>query len=75
MGGQSLLTCPAEGFTHPPLRDPYPCHERSYRAHIGEEVAYIQALGLVEQVERAVQISMGLPYASHRHAPAIPVLR
>ena len=72
---QALLTLPVEGFTHPPLRDPHPCHERRYRTHIGEEVTHIQALCLVEQVERAVQISLGLPYASLSDTPAIPVLR
>ena len=75
LSGQALLTRPAEGFAQPPLRDPHPCPQRRDRTHIGEEVTHVQALCLVEQVERAVQISLGLPYASHRDAPAIPVLR
>ena len=75
LGGQALLTRPAEGFTQPALRDPHPCLQRRDRTHIGEEVAHIQALCLVEQVERAVQIALGLPDARHRDAPAIRVLR
>ena len=75
LSGQSLLTRPAEGFIQPPLRDPHPCLQRRDRTHIGGKVTHIQALCLVEQVERAVQIALGLPYASHRNAPAIPVLR
>ena len=75
LGGQALLTRPVQGFTQPALRDPHPCLQRRYRTHIWEKVTHIQALCLVEQVERAVQISLGLPYSSHRDAPAIPVLR
>ena len=75
LGGQALLTRPVEGFTQPTLRDPHPCLQRRDRTHIWEKVTHIQALCLVEQVERAVQIALGLPYASHRDAPAIPVLR
>src|SRR2546429_9828954 len=73
--GEALLTRPVEGFTQPPLGDPHPCLPRRDRTHIGEEVTHIQALCLVEQVESAVQISLGFPYASHGNAPAIPVLR
>src|SRR5215469_13799715 len=72
--GEATLTCPAEGFTQPPLRDPHPCHERRDRTHIGEEVTHIQAFCLLEQVESTGQISFGLSYASHRNAPAILVL-
>src|SRR6266545_2875933 len=75
MSGQALLTRPAEGFTQPPLRDPHPCLQRRDRTHIREEVTHMQALCLLEQVERAVQVSLGLPYASHCDPPAIPVLR
>ena len=75
LGGQALLPRPAEGFAQSPLRDPQPCLQRRDRPHIGEEVTHIQALGLLQQIERAVQIALGLPYARHRHAPAIPVLR
>src|SRR2546421_11130094 len=72
--GEAKLTRPVEGFTHPPLGDPHPCHERCDRTHLWEEVTHIQALCLVEQVERAGQISFGLSYASHRNAPTIAVL-
>ena len=73
--GQALLTRPAEGFTESALRDPDPCLQRRDRPHVGEEVAHIQALRLVEQVECAAQISFSLAYPGHRDPPAIPVLR
>ena len=72
---QAPLARPAERFTQLALRDPHPCLQRRDRPHVGEEVAHVQALGLVEQVERAVQIAFGLPDPRHRDAPAIPVLR
>src|SRR5262249_51182841 len=75
LGGQALFTRPAKGLAQSPLRDPHPCHECRYRTHIGEEVSDIQALCLVEQVESAVQISLGLPYASQSNTPTRPVLR
>ena len=73
--GQALLTRPAEGFTEPALRDPDPCLQRRDRPHIREEVAHIQALRLVEQVECAAQVSFSLAYPGHRDPPAIRVLR
>jgi hypothetical protein len=73
--GEALLTRPTEGFPQPPLRDPHPCHERRDRTHIWEEVSHIQALCLVEQVESAIQISLGLPYSSHRNVPTRPVFQ
>src|SRR6266496_2368760 len=72
---QSLLTRPAECFRQPPLRDPHPCLPRRDRMHIGGKVTHVQTLCRVEQVESAVQVSLCLPYASHRDTPAIPVLR
>src|SRR6266496_6515634 len=72
--GEALLPRPAYGFTHPPLRRPHPCHERRDRTHIGGEVTHIQALCLVEQVESALQIALGLPYPSLSYAPTRPVL-
>ena len=75
LNGQALLTRPAEGVIQPPLRDPHPCPQRRDRTHVGREVTHVQALRLVEQVERAVQISFSLPDPSHRDAPAIAVLR
>src|SRR3990172_10604704 len=71
---QSLLTRPAEGFTQPPLRDPHPCLQCRDRMHIWEKVTNIQTFCLVEQVKHAVQISFGLPYASHGNSPTISVL-
>ena len=73
--GQPPLTRPAKGFIQPPLRDPHPRLHCRDRTHVGKEVAHVQALCLLEQVERAVQISLSLAYASHGHAPAIRVLR
>src|SRR5690242_1645998 len=70
-----MLTRPAESFAESALRDPDPCPHRRDRPHIREKVAHIEALCLVEQVERAAEISFGLPYPGHRHTPAVPVLR
>src|SRR5918995_5403519 len=75
MGGQAPLPRPVESFTQPTLGDPHPCLQRRYGTHVRVEVAHVQALCLVEQVERAVQVSVGLPYPSHSYAPAIRVLR
>src|SRR6185437_5956369 len=73
--GQAMLTGPAESFTESALRDPDPGPRGRDRPHVREEVAHIEALRLVEQVERAAQISFGLPYPRHRHPPAVTVLR
>ena len=56
------------------MRDPHPCLQRCDRLHIGEEVTHVHAFGLVKQCDRASQIALGLPYACHRDARAIPVL-
>ena len=45
------------------------------RAHVRREVTGVQALGLVEQREGAVQIALGLPDASPGHARAVRILR
>src|SRR5205823_3674984 len=58
-----------------PLRDAYPCQQCRDRTYVGEEVAHVQALCVMEQVERAVQVSFSFPDSSHRHAPSIWVLR
>ena len=47
---------------------------RRYRAHIGGEVAHVQTLGLVEQVESAVRVALRRPDARHHPPPAIRVL-
>src|ERR1039457_4567406 len=75
VSGQALLTRPAQRVAEPALRDPDPCLQRRDRPHVGEEVAHVQALRLVEQVKCAGQISFSLLYPGHRHPPAIPVLR
>src|ERR1700722_10533228 len=66
---------PAEGFTESALRDPDPGPQRRDRPHVGEKVAYVQALRLIEQIKCAVQIPFSLAYPSHRDPPAIRVLR
>ena len=73
--GQALLTRPAESFTEPALRDPDPCPQCRHRPHVREEVAHIVALCLVEQAERAGQVSFSLRDPGHRDSPAVPVLR
>src|SRR5712691_1149083 len=73
--GQSLRTRPAKGLTQPPVRDPYPRLHRRDRTHVGGEIRHIRALCFIEQVERSVQVSLSLLYASHRHAPSSPVWR
>src|SRR3954452_22425974 len=65
LDGQALLTCPGEGLTQSPLRDPHPCPEGRYGTHIWVIVTHIMALCLPQQVESAVQISLGLPYPGH----------
>ena len=72
---QSAVTHPVDGFNQPSLGEPHPYPRRRYGTHIGGEGIHIETLCLVEQVESAVQISLGLPYPSHRHAPAIPIPR
>src|ERR1700722_6393991 len=65
---------PAEGFTEPALRDPDPGPQRRDRPHVGEKVAHVQALRLIEQIKCAVQIPFSLAYPSHRDPPAVTVL-
>src|SRR5579864_376815 len=43
--------------------------------HVGEEVAHVQTLRVVDELERAVQISSSACYSSQGNAPAIRVLR
>src|SRR5262245_52477504 len=75
MDGQALLARPVEGFPQSTLREPHPGLHRCNWTHIRRKVAHVQALCLVEQVERAVQVALGLPDARHRDTPAIAVLR
>src|SRR5579859_7313490 len=70
-----MHTRPANGLTQPPVRDPYARLHRRDRTHVGGEIRHIPALCLIEHVERAVQVSLSLLYASHRHAPARSVRR
>ena len=72
---QHVLARPTEGLAQSPLREPHPRHQRRYRPHIGEEVSHKKALGVLEQIECALQIALGLPYARHRDVPARAVLR
>ena len=75
MNRQALRPHPAEGFPQPALRDPHPCLQRRDRTHVGGKGTHVQTLCLVEQVERAVQIALGLPDARHSNTPAIAILR
>ena len=72
---QSPLARPAERLIQLSLGSPYARLQRRDRAHIGEKVTHIQRLCLVQQGERAVQISLRFTDASHGDAPAIGVLR
>src|SRR3954469_4619781 len=66
---------PAERFIESPLRHPNASPYGRNRTYRGREVRGIPSVGLLEQVERTVQITLHLPDASHRHPPAIRVLR
>jgi hypothetical protein len=66
---------PAKSFTQPPLADQHPRLQCRDRTHIRRQVAPVHGLGLLEQLERTVQIARGLVDARHGDAPAIPVLR
>src|SRR3712207_8130378 len=51
MGGQALLTRPAQGFSQPTLRNPHPRLQRRYGTHVGVGTFDILALRLVERSE------------------------
>ena len=72
---QALRTRPGQGLAHPALRGQHARPQRRDRPHVRGEVTRVHALGLVEQVEGAVQISLGVPDSRHRDPPAIRVLR
>lgn len=74
-GGQASLTRPAERPARRPLRDPHPRPDGRDGPHVGEEVGHEQPLRLVEQHQRAVQVSFGLPDPGHRDPAAVRVLR
>ena len=75
LGGQALVARPAEGVVEPTLRDPDPGPQGRDRPHVGGEVADVDPLRVVEQVERTVQVSLGLADPGHRDPPAVRVLR
>ena len=75
ISGQALFARPAERLAQCALRDPGPRLQGRDRPHVGEEVAHVPALGLVEQVEGAAQIPFSLAYPGHRGPPAIAILR
>jgi hypothetical protein len=68
------LIGPADRVTEPALTDPQACPYCRHGPHVGGEVAHIQQIGLVEQLDCGLQISFSLPYASHRDPPPVPVL-
>ena len=74
LGRQALLTCPAQGVAEPSLRDPDPCPERVDGPNLRVEVTDVHAFCLVEQVQRRVWITFGIPDPRHRDMPAVGVL-
>jgi len=73
--GEIALTHPAQGFAEPTLGQPDLRFHRSNRPHIWKKVTHIPVLCLVEEIERADQISLSLQYSSFCDAPTMRVLR
>jgi hypothetical protein len=75
LAGHALRPNPAEGVAHPALGQPGPCLECLDRAHVRGEATLVQALRLVELVERGVRIALRRGEPRHDHGPAAPVER
>ena len=75
LDGDAMRAGPAQRLAQLPLRDPDPGLHRGDRPDIRVVVARVQPFRLVKELESGVEISFGLPDASHRDAPAIWVLR
>ena len=73
--GQTPLPRPSEGIGPPALRDEHPRPQRGDRPDVRREVTDVAALRLVEQLEGAAQVAVGLADPGHRDPPAIAVLR
>ncbi len=71
---QVALAGPALRFAKAPMCDPQAHLPRGDRSDVGEVVARVEAVGLVEQLERGVKIALGLADPGHRGVPAIRVL-
>src|SRR5690606_23491047 len=73
--GQVALARPRQGLAQSSLGNQHPCPECPDRSYVRMEVTYIQALGLFEQNERAVQVTLNYQDPSHRDAASIAMLR
>jgi hypothetical protein len=73
--GQASLVGPAQRLGQPALPDPHPRLHRGNGTHLGIRASDIQLLRLIEQIERAVQVSLRLRDPRHADVPAVPVLR
>ena len=71
---ETALARPVGRLRQPSPGDPHPCLQGSDRAHIRGEVADVEALGLGEQLERPVQVALGLPDRGQGDARPIAVL-
>ncbi len=72
---QPGLTGPPTSFSKTAHGDPHASSPRRKRADVGEEVAYVEALGLLQQSERIFSTSFGLTQPRHGDPPAIGLLR
>ena len=72
---QSLAARPVADVVQPALPDPDPRLQRRDRADPGREVPDVHPVRLVEQVERAVEVSLGLADPGHGDPPPVAVLR
>jgi hypothetical protein len=75
VNGQAALAGPTQRLGQLALADPHPRLQRRYGTHVGGGTPDLQALRLVEQVERAVEVCPSLLDPCHGRVPAVPVLR
>ena len=74
-GRDTMLPRPAPRRRQVPLGDPHPRLLGGDRAHIGGVVARIQGLGLLEELERAIEIAFCLSDPGRRDTRPVGVLR
>ena len=75
IGGEPTLAHPAERFGQLTRCHPHARPQGGDRSDVGRVTSYIQALCLIEQLERRAWITLSLPHSGHRHGPPMPVLR
>ena len=75
IGRDVLLPCPGESIGQPTLRREHSSAHRRHRPHVRREVAQVDALRLVEQFQRTVEIAVRLAHRRHRDPPPVGVLR